>query len=119
LPCRRKLDRRKERGRIGEKRNEGLTDEDSKEVVWSGKLARCSQRLHGDCCVYEGSHHNTALSPASCKVVLVLKHHFMKTYGGVEVKLCVSLISALDGGEYAAYVVPSLPKRKSPWYPLI
>lgn len=47
----------------------------------------------------------------------MLKHRFMKTCGGVEVKLCVSLISALDGGGISAYVVPSLYLRKQPVVP--
>jgi hypothetical protein len=40
-----------------------------------------------------------------CKVKLslcLIKHHSIKTYGGVEVYLHAFLISALDGGEWSA-----------------
>jgi hypothetical protein len=47
------------------------------------------------------------------------KHHAMKMYWGVEVKLNAFLTSALDGGWVVSYTPrPLYPQGKSPWYPL-
>jgi hypothetical protein len=45
----------------------------------------------------------------------MLKHHAMRTYGALEVKLQAFLSSALDGGESLAPHSDCV-KEDSPWY---
>jgi hypothetical protein len=45
--------------------------------------------------------------------ILLIKHHAMKEYGGMEVWLHSSLTSALDGGEWS-----TLPLGKEPPVPI-
>lgn len=43
--------------------------------------------------------------------------HAIKAYGGMEVRLHVSLTSALDGDEWlSSYFWSIYPPRKDPWY---
>lgn len=43
--------------------------------------------------------HGDSLLQGICKVVPMLKHHAIKSYGALEVNLQAFLSSALDGGE--------------------
>jgi hypothetical protein len=109
--CGRKQDRRKGKGRVEGKRNEGLRDEDSKGIAWRGKLAKCFKCLQGDSFIVSAVAYvprrtsiNFLISVGSKYNLryLVLRLMVMKTYGGVEVKPHTFLSWAINAGDWSA-----------------